>query len=231
MKTLRTLLLGMAVCAVLLVGGCFWLPNILSAMNPGVLYRVPDAGKTLFLTLDDGPSEATPQILEVLRKHDVHATFFITTDHIHPDIMWRISAEGHLIANHLKAVTSLGRLSDAQFKADFAAADKALSGFNSAKFFRPPGGSISSDQVKYAASRDYTVVVGTVFPLDHWLENNALIEMLAKALVIDGGIIILHDTNTRGPKTAALLDTLIPELKNKGYQFELLPAHLTPSRF
>ena len=67
-------------------------------------------------------------------------------------------------------------------------------------------------------------MVGTVFPLDHWLENKAVIETLAKALVLDGGIVILHDTNTRGPRSAVVLDELIPELKAKGYGFALLPA-------
>lgn len=223
MKALRTLLLTLAACVLLLIGGCVALPDILHWSNPSVVYRVPGAGRTLFLTLDDGPSAATPQILDVLKKHDVHATFFITTDHITPEAMKRIAAGGHQIANHLKATRDLGRLTEAQFHADFQEAHRALAPYEPAKLFRPPGGSISDAQAKYVTAQGYSIVVGTVFPLDHWLESLAAIEFLSKTLVIDGGIIILHDTDSRGPRTAAVLDRLLPQLKQKGYRFALLP--------
>ncbi len=54
--------------------------------------------------------------------------------------------------------------------------------------------------------------------------NTSAISALAKALVIDGGIIILHDTRERGPRTVTVLDELIPYLKRKGYKFALLPG-------
>ena len=223
MKTLRTLLTIAVVCALLLVSGCALLPSILHTLNPGVIYRVPNAEHTLFLTLDDGPSDATPLILEVLMKHDVHATFFVITDHIQPALLGRIISEGHQIAHHMKTSASLGRLSDVQFQEEFLAADKALTAFPHAKFFRPPGGSISKERADFVHAQGYQIVVGTVFPLDHWLENKTLVEGLIKALVVDGGIIILHDTPTRGPRTAAVLDELLPQLKQKGYRFALLP--------
>lgn len=228
MKTLRTLLLIVAVCALLLVAGCVSLPTLLSALNPGVIYRVPDTGKTLYLSLDDGPSEATPLILDVLRKHDVKATFFIVTDHIRPEWMQRIRADGHQVAHHMKTTASLGRLSTAQFEADFLAADKALAGYQPVRLFRPPGGSITPEQVEFVKSRDYEVVVGTVFPLDHWLENETSIRMLTRLLATDGGIIILHDTRIRGTRTAAVLHEVIPCLKGKGYRFALLPTKKRP---
>lgn len=69
MRVLRTLLLGLALCALMLVAGCVLLPSALHAINPDVTYRIPDVGKTLYITLDDGPSEATARILEVLKQH------------------------------------------------------------------------------------------------------------------------------------------------------------------
>lgn len=223
MKIVRTLLIAIAGCVLLALAFGAVLPYGLQALNPGVVYRVPDVGRTLYLTLDDGPSVGTDQILTVLRKHQVPATFFVTTDHIRPELMARILADGHQVANHLKATTSLGRLSDEQFKADFQAADRALAAFPYVKLFRPPGGSISQERAHYVTAQGYETVVGTVFPLDHWLESKAAIELLARALVIDGGIIILHDTASRGPRTAAVLDDLIPLLKKEGYRFALLP--------
>jgi peptidoglycan-N-acetylglucosamine deacetylase len=230
MKTLRTLLLIAAVCAVLVVAGCVSLPALLSALNPGVVYRVPDAGRVLYLTLDDGPSDATSLILDVLRKHDVKATFFITTDHIRPELMQRLATEGHQVANHLKTTASLDRLPQEQFELDFQSAESDLAPYEPVKLFRPPGGFASQRQKTYAKERGYRIVVGTVYPLDHWLTNATAIRFLTRILVIDGGIIILHDTNARGPRTAEVLNSLIPELKRNGYEFRLLPANLSQPR-
>lgn len=223
MKLKRTLLIGTAVCTALFIGSCHWLPEILHELNPSVVYSVPSHEKALFLTLDDGPSESTHLILDVLKKYDVHATFFITTDHIRPDVMRQIIADGHQVANHLKRTKNLSRLPDAEFEADFEASEKALAPFQSTKLFRPPGGSITSTRAGYVTSRGYKIVVGTVYPLDHWLENISAIEILAKLMATSGGIIIMHDTNSRAPRTAAVLDVLIPYFREHGYHFELLP--------
>ena len=230
MRALRTLLLIVAVCAVLLVAGCVSLPALLSALNPGVIYRVPDAGRALYLTLDDGPSEATPLILDVLRKHGVQATFFITTDHIKPDVMQRLVSEGHQVASHLKTTVGLNHLLRDRFESDFAAAEHALAPYGPVKLFRPPGGLISRQQAAFVHARGYEIVVGTVYPLDHQLTSVPVIRFLVTTLATDGGIIILHDTNARGPKTAEILDSLIPQLKRSGYEFKQLPVNLTPRR-
>jgi peptidoglycan-N-acetylglucosamine deacetylase len=223
MKRLRLLFFGMSACALLLVGGCVLLPAMLETFNPNVVYRVPGAGKTLYLTLDDGPSEETSRILEVLKKHDVTATFFVITNHIRPDWINRISADGHQVGHHMPTSASIQRMPLARFQAEFLSADAALSAYPHVKLFRPPHGSVSPKQAVFVMSQGYQIVVGTIFPLDHWLENTALMTAFAKVLVTDGGIIILHDTKERAPRTAAVLDALIPYLKKKGYTFALLP--------
>jgi len=223
MKILRGVAWGALICALLLIAGCALLPSALHRLNPDIVYRGPKTDRTLYLTIDDGPSQSTGLILDVLKKHGVHATFFIITDHIEPVILQRSIAEGNQLANHMKTSASLSRLSDEQFHSEFLAADKALTKFEAVKLFRPPGGSISTERARFVATQGYEIVAGTIFPLDHWLENTHIIVALAKALTIDGGIIILHDTNIRGPRTAAVLDELIPYLQHKGYRFELLP--------
>lgn len=68
-----------------------------------VLFETPDTGtKTVALTLDDGPSEFTPQVLEVLERHQVHATFFVTGAHTKelPQYARDIVEAGHTIGNH-----------------------------------------------------------------------------------------------------------------------------------
>ncbi len=137
--------------------------------------------------------------------------------------MRHIAADGHQVAHHLKTTTTLGKLSDAQFEADFLAAEQALAPFQPVKLFRPPGGAITTRRAKHVNSRGYVIVVGTIFPLDHWIKNHRILSLLVRMLALDGGIIILHDTAARGPGTAALLDELIPKLKQRGYHFALLP--------
>lgn len=205
------------------------LPPLLETLNPGIVYRGPAGNKTLYLTLDDGPSDATRTILGVLRRHNVHATFFIITDHIDPMILQEIVAAGHQLAHHMKTSAALSKMDEARFESEFLAAEKALAPFGTAKLFRPPGGSISARQAHFVQDRGYSIVVGTVFPLDHWLENKSIIVALARLLTIDGGILILHDTPTRGPRTAAVLDELIPQLRRAGYQFAPLPTNFLKS--
>ena len=223
MRTLRTLLFGIALCALLLVAGCVLLPSALHRLNLSVTYRIPDVGKTLYITLDDGPSEATPLILDVLRKHNVPATFFVITDHIRPEMLNRITTEGHQIGHHMKTTANIQKMPDEQFRLEFLAADTALAQYRHVKLFRPPGGSISDQQAAFVTNQGYRIVVGTIFPLDHWLKSTTTISALAKILVIDGGIIILHDTQERGPRTAVVLNDVIPYLKKRGYKFDLLP--------
>lgn len=226
MKRLRLPLLCFLGCVLLAIGGCVLLPSILTTLSPVVTYRIPSVGKTLYLTLDDGPSAATARILEILEKHGVKATFFVTTDHIQPELMNRIAAEGHQIAHHMRTTANIGDMSTERFKTEFLAADKALSAYPQAKIFRPPNGSVSSEQAAFVATQGYQIVVGTIFPLDHWLESERAITTLAKLLITDGGIIILHDTTSRGDRTVAVLDALVPYLKSKGYKFALLPTEV-----
>lgn len=120
----------------MLVGGCALLPTALHAINPAVTYRIPDVGKTLYITLDDGPSEATAQILEVLKKHSVHATFFVISDHISPELMNRITGDGHQVGHHMRTSASIQKMTIDLFQTEFLAADKALAAYQYAKIFR-----------------------------------------------------------------------------------------------
>src|SRR4051794_39678203 len=69
---------------------------------PRVLMAPSGAGRLVALTFDDGPSNWTPQVLEILRSREVRATFFVTGRHVeeYADHARRALAEGHLIANH-----------------------------------------------------------------------------------------------------------------------------------
>ncbi|GMF14590.1 unnamed protein product [Phytophthora lilii] len=71
--------------------------------HPSVLWSVRTSARVCSLTIDDAPSASTPAILDVLREHNVKATFFVISGHIpgHEDVLRRIVREGHTLANHL----------------------------------------------------------------------------------------------------------------------------------
>ncbi|MNM14706.1 Peptidoglycan-N-acetylglucosamine deacetylase [compost metagenome] len=64
--------------------------------------KAEPAGKIVYLTFDDGPSRVTPQVLEILQRENVKATFFVLGDgaQSHPDLIREIRAQGHVIGNH-----------------------------------------------------------------------------------------------------------------------------------
>ena len=69
---------------------------------------------TIALTFDDGPNANTPGVLDALKANNVKATFFIVgrMAHAHPEVLARIAAEGHLLANHSASHPLLGRRFD-----------------------------------------------------------------------------------------------------------------------
>ncbi|MBK9992388.1 MAG: hypothetical protein IPP19_17120 [Verrucomicrobia bacterium] len=96
--------------------------------------------------------------------------------------------------------------------------------------FRPASGFGAQEQVAYTESKGYRAVVGTVFPLDHWISNSPTLEYLARWLCVSGGIVILHDGEIRGRTTAEVLDRLIPKLKAAGYEFGRLEDEMRVAR-
>ena len=74
----------------------------------------------------------------------------------------------------------------------------------------------------YVRSKGYQPVLGTVFPLDHWINRPSILALLVRWLAVPGGIIIMHDGNSRGHTTAQVLDRVLPLLIKAGYKFEAL---------
>ena len=93
------LLLGAAASASLSCAAAVrWQVRHLAHDNPDVLYSVETSAKTLALTIDDGPDpDTTPALLDLLARHEAHATFFIITSRVpgNEELLRRMVPEGH----------------------------------------------------------------------------------------------------------------------------------------
>jgi len=195
------------------------LPLALTFYRPDICFT-SGRERRVFLTIDDAPSMNTAEIMRVLKKHDVPATFFVISDRVKSiEQLREITAANYSVGNHLKTTKACSDLSMAEFRSDFDRCAAVLQRVGASVLFRPPSDFGTKEQIAYARSRGYRTVMGTVFPMDHWISDTWLLVRIARWLTVGGGIVILHDGDTRGLSTAAALDQLIPKLKEAGYIF------------
>jgi peptidoglycan/xylan/chitin deacetylase (PgdA/CDA1 family) len=191
-----------------------------------VLRRGHGPAKRVTLTFDDGPHPAyTPPLLDMLRAKRVKATFFVI-GHMadkYPDLVRRIAAEGHEVANHTYSHVTLTKIPPEEVEVEYKANDDVIRRLTGrrARYCRPPGGDHSPEVLRRAAGLGLTTVLWTDDPGDY--ENpgpDVLFARETKALS-PGGIILLHD----GSKdTLATLERFIDTARQSGYDFVSLDA-------
>ena len=208
-------------------------PFLLDVTDRTVWHMPATDPPTLYLTFDDGPNPAaTPQLLDVLKQHDVAATFFVigryVTDETLP-IVRRMFEEGHAVALHSHTrrfiVAPPGVV--AATLQEMAARIELLSGYQPCRAFRPRAGNRSVTMLMGARRADYTVV-GWGWML--W-DVNLFRERTADGLVerftsraSPGDIVVIHDGDDDNPRAdrryaVETVDRVIPELKARGFQF------------
>jgi cellulose synthase/poly-beta-1,6-N-acetylglucosamine synthase-like glycosyltransferase/peptidoglycan/xylan/chitin deacetylase (PgdA/CDA1 family) len=201
--------------------------------------RIPD--KTMVLTFDDGPDPAwTPQLLDVLRRHQVPATFFVTGVNAasHPLLLHRTTAEGHEVGNHTVTHVNLGTASDAKARWEIQQTDLVIGGATGRRtaLLRPPYSASAGglDErgwagVQRAAANGYLVVLADLDTTD-W-QRPGVDAIVAKATPPDqhGAIVLMHDGGGDRSQTIAAVDRLIPKLKAEGWRFQTVSGALNAS--
>jgi peptidoglycan/xylan/chitin deacetylase (PgdA/CDA1 family) len=196
---------------------------VLGGVLPDILWRVETNEPLVALTFDDGPDPTfTPQVLEILARHRAHATFFLIAERAlqRPDLVARIRAEGHEIANHYVTRRSTFDDSDEQFAENLAFTGSVLGLDDSRpRLFRPPGGVARSRQLDRARRAGYTVVLGSAYPFDPAPPPAGYIRWLVTKNLAPGVIVILHDGIEDPSRSIRALPTILEAGQARGLRF------------
>ena len=184
------------------------------------------------LTFDDGPwPQMTSKVLDVLKKNNVKATFFVVGKQVeqYPNLVIQAVNDGHAIGNHTwshqyfqynesTAASELEKTSTLVYK---------LTNFKTS-LFRPPAGILTNGLASYANQNNYATVLWSVDSKD-WRYYRTSPQSLSENVIKDakpGGIVLLHDGGGDRTTTIEALPKIITELKKRGYDFVTVPELL-----
>jgi polysaccharide deacetylase family sporulation protein PdaB len=187
------------------------------------IYCVETDKPQIALTFDAAwGNEDTTQIMEILRKHDIKVTFFMTGGWVdsYPDDVKMILAEGHDLGNHSQNHKNMSQLSDSEKEKELMTVHdkvKELTGYEMF-LFRPPYGDYDNAVVKTAKKCGYYTIQWDVDSLD-WKDYgvDSIIKTVTQHKHLGNGSIILCHNGAK--YTAEALDTMITTLKSQGYEF------------
>jgi len=192
------------------------------------------AKREIALTFDDAPDDHfTPQILDVLKKEGVKATFFVVGNRVraHPEIVQRMVREGHVIGNHSWNHANLPKLSDADFRDQIRRTDEAirsLAGYRPT-FVRPPYGNISENQIGWLASEHKVIVNWDIDSLDWKGLDAEQVKTNVLAHTHPGAIVLQHSAGGTGEDlsgTVQALPDIISKLRSDGIKLVTVPELL-----
>jgi peptidoglycan/xylan/chitin deacetylase (PgdA/CDA1 family) len=185
--------------------------------------------KQIALTYDDGPNDPhTLKLLEVLARHEVHATFFMIGRYVRqrPDIVLDVARAGHVIGNHTSTHPLLIFESAAQTRTELVECRAALTDAvgKHSNLFRPPFGGRRPVTLRIARDLGLETVMWNVTGYDWNAPSAAHVEKKVVDQMHGGDVILLHDGGhramgaDRGP-TVIATDNLIRRYKDQGFQF------------
>lgn len=210
---------------------------LFSSFSPSTIhsrFRIPNyrqiRDKEISLTFDDGPDPVvTPQILAILRKKNVKATFFVIGKKVkeNPELTRAIINDGNLVGNHsFSHKLTAGWETKVQLKGDYLLAQTEIEKIigKKPKLLRPPHGFSSPWFTREIKELGFQIVYWDISAND-WLNNvnaQTMIDVISNKTK-PGMIILLHDglDNHIGSQTKLIeaLPDIIDDLKQKGYSF------------
>ncbi|MFJ3903620.1 polysaccharide deacetylase family protein [Streptomyces sp. NPDC090025] len=188
--------------------------------------------KCIALTFDAGPGKDTPHLLDVLKEKKVPATFFLLgSKHVdrYPQVVKRISDEGHEVANHTWSHEILTDLDAKEVREELSRTQDAIAKITGRKptLMRPPQGRTDDTVSDVSRELGLAQVLWSITAKDYSTEDTALIQKRVLEQAHGDGIILLHDIY-KG--TVPAVPGIIDELKRQGYTFVTVPQLLAPGK-
>ena len=183
----------------------------------------------LYLTFDAGyENGSTEKILDTLKKQNVKAAFFLAGNYIqrNADLVRRMAEEGHIVANHTMHHYDMSKISTMESfskeLSDLEALYKQATGQEMPKYYRPPQGIYSEENLRMAKELGYKTVFWSLAYVD-WNDDAQPTKEQAFSKLLprthDGAVVLLHSTSRTNSE---ILDELIARWKEMGYRFGTL---------
>ena len=190
------------------------------------VYLGDTSQKVLYLTFDAGyENGCTSEILDVLKKHNVPAAFFLVGNYMqtNPDLVRRMAIEGHTVGNHTMHHPNMSKIeTESVFRKELEELEQLyldITGEALPKYYRPPQGVYSQKNLEMAKAMGYKTVFWSLAYVDWNNDNQPTAEYAFGKLLPrthNGAVILLHSTSKTN---AAILDELLTKWKAMGYSF------------
>jgi peptidoglycan/xylan/chitin deacetylase (PgdA/CDA1 family) len=194
---------------------------------------LPRRSRRIALTFDDGPNDPyTPQLLEILARHQVKATFFMLGQYAQarPDLARAVAEAGHVIGNHTFSHPNLIFLSANRARKEIDDCRHALSDAvgQHSSLFRPPFGGRRPASLRAARSLALDPIMWNITGWDWKAPSADFIEQKIAARMRGGSVILLHDggherMGVDRSRTVIATDRIIARYKAEGYEFVTIP--------
>ena len=182
--------------------------------------------KVIYLTFDAGyENGCTEKILDTLKNHNVTAAFFLTGHYVekNPDLVRQMAEEGHIVGNHTMHHPDMTKLTDRDAfhkeLSDLEAVYKEVTGAEMPKYYRPPQGIYSRENLELAKELGYKTVFWSLAYADWNNDAQPTREQAFEKLlprIHNGAVVLLHSTSKTN---AQILDELLTQWENMGYRF------------
>ncbi len=185
--------------------------------------------KVIYLTFDCGYENGnTAPILDALKKHNANAAFFVVGNFIStsPDLIKRMHEEGHTVGNHTYNHPDMSKIStkeafEKELK-DVEAAYKEITGEEMTRYYRPPQGKYSTENLQMAKDMGYHTFFWSLAYVDWYQDKQPSHEEAFDKLlgrIHPGAVVLLHSTSSTNGE---ILDELLNKWEEMGYTFQSL---------
>jgi peptidoglycan-N-acetylglucosamine deacetylase len=193
------------------------IPTLVKKIYYSLTWDFHGHSEDIFLTFDDGPTPGiTEQVLEILKTYGARASFFCIGRNAerNPELVRRISAEGHTIGNHTYSHLNGLKTNNRDYFDDIQLAQTLIH----SGLFRPPYGMIRPSQIRFLRKL-FTLIMWDIMSYDydaHVTKEKCLDNVLKN--VRPGSIVVFHDSLKASENVLYVLPVVLEFLKEKKYK-------------